>query len=257
MKRKNAFTLIELLVVVAIIAVLVALLLPAISKTREIARRTICASNLRMIGVGYMSYAQVYGKFPSPFFYVYDPTSTPVNKAGVINRLDKSTALEVNKFIDQRTLTNPNGQDFTAQEVAQMVWRCPSVEAKYSTMYYFDNSSPPRYYFEPRSYMFQTALNEGPWYRYHGTLSPSKPEDQIGPMVADLLASSWNDNPPAIWWSNHLGGGIQGIEGINQLYSDGHVRWHLTSEFSQVTPLPPWMYAAGSEWPHFFWVEKP
>jgi prepilin-type N-terminal cleavage/methylation domain-containing protein len=65
MKSRNSFTLIELLVVVAIIAVLVAILLPGLSFARESAWRLVCGSQLHSLGQGIMIYSQDYqGKFP-------------------------------------------------------------------------------------------------------------------------------------------------------------------------------------------------
>jgi prepilin-type N-terminal cleavage/methylation domain-containing protein len=73
MERKAGFTLVELLVVIAVIALLLAVLIPAMQKAKETARRVICANGMRQIGVGIVMYANNYDNL-LPWYVGRDPS---------------------------------------------------------------------------------------------------------------------------------------------------------------------------------------
>jgi len=80
-----AFTLIELLVVVAIIAVLISFLLPALAAARNMAKRAACSSNQRQMFVSMMDYANEFNGWGP--FRVYYATAKPGRPQRVVPEL--------------------------------------------------------------------------------------------------------------------------------------------------------------------------
>ncbi|KPJ69673.1 hypothetical protein AMJ44_02910 [candidate division WOR-1 bacterium DG_54_3] len=131
MSKQRGFTLIELLVVISIIVLLAAMLLPALTKVREMANKSVCASNIRQHTVALTAYASENdSKLPrvGGGFWLWDLQRTTVNQ------LLKNIGLEGNGATSQDQPDIP----------APSVFYCPSnMPQKVRRQLYWDYHHPP------------------------------------------------------------------------------------------------------------------
>jgi prepilin-type N-terminal cleavage/methylation domain-containing protein/prepilin-type processing-associated H-X9-DG protein len=107
MSKRRAFTLVELLVVIGIIAVLIAMLLPALKRAKEQANRVACQSNLKQLGIGLQLYTGDHkGWFPAP---------------GANPRPEDWIHWQPNRKIDEGSIVKYFGKKFSPG-----LYRCPS-----------------------------------------------------------------------------------------------------------------------------------
>src|SRR5690242_20306201 len=98
LRTHPGFTLIALLVVIAIIAVLIALLLPAVQKVRESAARAKCQNHLRQLGLAVHNFHDAVGYFPNG----HSPWAEPKNAQAAFT--GRGWILETLPFLEQSAL---------------------------------------------------------------------------------------------------------------------------------------------------------
>ena len=210
MKRRSAFTLIELLLVIAIIAILAAMLLPALASAKQRAWTIACKSNLHQISLGFIMFADDNnGRFPQ------SGGSIPWNAA----------------FPDAPT--NAWMQQIATYTQSTNVYRCPSNKLLPSDIQSRFN------YFNGTRAAFVAAGFQSSAVEEKRVLFPS-----MLVLSGDTLDFDPTDADKDDYTQNCVGGPENGIpweewqahsKGQNILFADGHTKWYKAYNTNEMT----------------------
>lgn len=201
------FTLVELLVVVAIIMVMLALLLPALTRAREYGKRIVCMGNLRQSGLAITMYAGDSNFWMPPYFVdvwsAYQWKS--YDGAAHTDRCGKPICYVVWKLLYPDYIRNARG------------FFCPSrTDITYKTHFKYDGNARSNYFW---------MLRRPPYwddYPEPRRISEVNPPDKYGFSFANYPILTDMENSTTTYTTNHRAGARLGG---NFLYVDGSVKW--------------------------------
>jgi type II secretory pathway pseudopilin PulG len=236
-RRRAAFTIVELLVVTAVIAVLVALLLPAVQQVREAARRTQCRNNLKQLGLALHTYHDTHRVLPN-LTYSTAGVSKPWHWRGFSAHTMLLPMLEQQSLYNQLNFSDwaldSSGRNDQRCRVAIPTFLCPS-----------DLRSPP----DPGvNYAFCLGANVG--FSNDGiTLTTSQQNGILTGTVAVRFANVTDGLSNTIAASEQISGG--GADRRSQLanyrHGPGTIPAGMPPDFPPYGQLFAWGVACGGQ----------
>jgi prepilin-type N-terminal cleavage/methylation domain-containing protein len=231
--RRSAFTLIELLVVIAIIGILVAMLLPALGRAKQIAQQVKCAGQLRQIGISATVYRAEYRDWIPQF------TLT----GGLYWSIQYTTTYKP----DLETYFPPllrQCPSVAKIDFPGFYWSytMPMLANEYAAWgYMMDRSTPDFSYVKIKPGAAKYDVGAGPTtYKNHATFYGYDPTRSF-PMFADILQTSSG----TLRFASH--NGREAIsrdsfqvdsDGANSVWEDGRVEWHAFPDAAKSWPDP-------------------
>jgi prepilin-type N-terminal cleavage/methylation domain-containing protein/prepilin-type processing-associated H-X9-DG protein len=210
--RYVGFTLVELLVVISIIALLLSVLLPSLNKARANAKKLVCKSNLKQIGIGIEMYVTMTGKYPQMLVWAGGGlTPTPELRQGWFGAY----------YVTWETMLIragciPKPKDFYANGGAapkqqSVVWRCPEQQHPFVNGNW--RPVPPFRHYALTNKFPAKLENEG--WSAGGVLKNKSDRVLIGEVDPDHMPF-WPGMDETLMYFRHL-------KASNILFFDGHI----------------------------------
>ncbi len=207
--RKADFTLIELLIVVAIIAILAALLLPALNSAREKAKRISCANNFRQIGFQWQAYADQYNGWIVPNYTVASPS--------FFYRFSMSLLSDHSGLLGNALKWDCRKRGYSKS------FTCPTEKWVID----YDNSGANSYFsfthYGPNSWLSGRINADGTTEYMHTLVSLITPSSVITYTELHAYAGYYVEQPMNV--------AVRHEGGCNFLFADQHVEWMTSAKF--------------------------